>query len=66
MIEPHGGTLVNRVVEGEHSESVRAEVADGPFISLSKRQYQDAINIATGRFSPLTGFMTRNDFLKVV
>lgn len=66
MIEPHGGRLVDRVVTDAYAEQLRADVEDGPVIDLSTSQYQDAVNIATGRFSPLTGFLTRNDFLKVV
>lgn len=66
MIEPHGGRLVDRVASDEHVAQLREEVSDGPVIQLTNAQFQDVINITTGRFSPLTGFMSRNDFLKVV
>lgn len=66
MIEPHGGELVDRVVSDAHTESLRRDVEDGPHIHLDSNRYQEVINIATGRFSPLTGFLARNDFLKVV
>lgn len=66
MIEPHGGRLIQRVIEDEHAEQIRSAVGDAPVIQLNESQYQDALNIATGRFSPLDGYLTQNDFLKVV
>lgn len=66
MIEPHGGLLVDRVVGEQHAEQLRADVRDGPAITLSKSSYQDFINVSNGRFSPLEGFMTQNDLLKTV
>lgn len=66
MIEPHGGSLIDRVVSGDREEQLRSELVDGAILSLTTSQYQDLINISTGRYSPITGFLTRNDFLKVV
>ncbi len=66
MIEPHGGDLVDRSVDPEAYTDWRESVADEPAIRLDDGQFQDAVSIATGRFSPLTGFMRRDDFLKVV
>lgn len=66
MLEPHGGTLVNRMVDEETHKSRYDDFSALPTIELNERQYQDAINISTGRYSPLKGFMARDDFLKVV
>lgn len=66
MIEPHGGKLVDRVVGDEHAEQLHSDVSDRPAIELDIAGYQDLINISNGRYSPLEGFMTQNDFLKVV
>jgi len=66
MIEPHGGRLIDRVVSEPHAEQLRGETASGPAIDLSVSQYQDLVNIATGRFSPIDGFLTQNDLLKIV
>jgi len=66
MIEPHGGRLVDRVATGDRSEHLQDRAGGQPRISLSPSQYQDARNIANGRYSPLTGFLSRNDFRKVV
>jgi sulfate adenylyltransferase len=65
MKEPHGGRLVDRIAEGDHAESLKDSI-DGPTIRLNTAVYQDAINVASGRYSPLTGFMAQNDFLKIV
>jgi sulfate adenylyltransferase len=65
VIEPHGGRLVDRVADETHAQQLRSQTEDAPEISLSVSQYQDLVNIATGRFSPIDGFLSRNDFLKV-
>lgn len=65
MIGPHGGNLVNRIATEEHAEQLEAEMSDQPTIQLTHSQFQDMINIITGRFSPLKGFMSQSDFLKV-
>jgi sulfate adenylyltransferase len=64
MREPHDGRLVDRMVEGEHAESIQDSL-DDTTIRLDAATFQDAVNIACGRYSPLTGFMTQSDFLKV-
>lgn len=66
MIEPHGGVLVDRILEGGHAAAIRETVENGPTIDLDWNQFQNTINIATGRFSPLDGFLGRNEFRKVV
>lgn len=65
MNDPHGGRLVNRILREDHAERVARKLPNFSEIHLSWDQVQDVINIATGRFSPLEGFMNRNDFLKV-
>jgi sulfate adenylyltransferase len=66
MIEPHGGTIVDRTVSGERAAEIERTADDGPAIRLDREQYQEVLNVACGRLSPLEGFMSRNDFLKVV
>jgi len=66
MIEPHGGELINRVTSSTRAEQLREELQEVTRIHLTPQQYKDVINIGTGRFSPLTGFLQRNDLLKVV
>jgi len=66
MIEPHGGTLIDRTVGDRQQELFRAEIDKKPRIHLNRGQYQDLLNISNGRYSPLKGFLGQNDFLKVV
>ncbi len=65
-IKPHGGVLVNRVVQGEERERVRSKVGQIERIYLSPRQVSDLDMIAVGAFSPLDGFMCRSDYLMVL
>jgi hypothetical protein len=63
---PHGGTLVNRrAPEDERDE--RAQRAQGLHqVALGSRTLSDLEMISTGVFSPLTGFMVREDYESVV
>ena len=66
MIEPHGGTMVDRVVApAERDEFVR-QAAGLPAVKLSPRQASDAEKVDVGAFSPLTGFIGRDDYLSVL
>ncbi len=66
MIEAHGGELVDRVVGDAFERQLRGAIEDRPTLDLTEAQYQDLCNIASGRFSPITGFLTQTDFLKTV
>jgi sulfate adenylyltransferase len=58
--EPHGGTLVDRTAD-------RPEDADElPRIRLTEDEYTDLELIGTGAYSPLRGFVTRDDFESVL
>jgi len=65
-IAPHGGTLVNRFVSQDKHSEVRAQAASLPQIVLNERQISDLELIAIGAVSPLTGFMGKADYDKVV
>ena len=62
LIQPHGGTLVNRIVDAEKAAKLKAAAADMPKITLSAKQACDLEMIAIGAFSPLTGFVKQADF----
>ena len=65
-IPAHGGTLVNRALRGEMREAVREKAASLRQIILSPMNISDLELIATGAFSPLTGFMGQADYASVV
>jgi sulfate adenylyltransferase len=58
---PHGGTLVNRL--GQADASAFAHL---PKLELSDRNLADLELIATGVYSPLTGFLGQADYRNVV
>jgi sulfate adenylyltransferase len=62
LIAPHGGTLVNRIVDENKAQSLKSEAANLPAVVLSAREQCDLEMIAIGAFSPLTGFMGQKDF----
>ena len=65
-IAPHGGTLVDRrVPEEERAERLR-KAEELPKVALGPRTLSDLEMISTGVFSPLTGFMGREDYESVV
>jgi len=66
MIAPHGGTLVNRIVEGQAREALLAKAGRLPKIELDGFALSDVEMIAIGGFSPLEGFMTNADYEGVV
>ncbi len=62
LIQPHGGTLVNRIVDADKAQQLKAAAASLPKITLSAKQACDLEMIAIGAFSPLTGFVKKADF----
>src|ERR1041385_2553199 len=65
-IQPHGGVLINRFLQGEALRSAIDRSPSLPTITLSTRQISDLELISTGAASPLTGFMGLADYQSVV
>ncbi len=63
--QPHGGTLINRTINGNAAEWQRQN-ADLPRITLNARQLSDLYLIGNGGLSPLAGFMGAADYKNVV
>jgi sulfate adenylyltransferase len=66
LIRPHGGKLVNRMLEEREREKWLEKAEQMPSVRLNARQLSDVELIAIGAFSPLTGFMGRKDYQNVV
>jgi sulfate adenylyltransferase len=62
LVAPHGGKLVNRVLDATARTKAEAEAAKLTAITLSARERFDLEMIAIGAFSPLTGFQGSKDF----
>lgn len=65
LIQPHGGKLVNRVVDAGRAAELTKEAATLPRINLTAKQSCDLELIANGGYSPLEGFMGSDDFRSV-
>jgi sulfate adenylyltransferase len=65
LIAPHGGTLVNRVVDAGRAAELNAEAGSLRRVDLSPKQSCDLEMIGVGAFSPLNGFMGTADFESV-
>lgn len=66
MIPPHGGKLINRVLEPERKKEVLKKIDSLPSITLDPDLISDVENIATGVYSPLEGFLNQADFESVL
>ncbi len=65
-IEPHGGRLINRMIEGDEREGLEKRAVEMKAITLSYREVSDLEMIAIGAFSPLEGFMCRDEYHSVI
>jgi sulfate adenylyltransferase len=66
LVEPHGGVLVDRLVESSDAASFGARARSLPRIVLDAWELADLELIATGAFSPLTGFLGAADYRGVL
>jgi sulfate adenylyltransferase len=67
MIAPHGGKLIHRTADSPQIESELREESKGlRALAITGRELNDLALIANGACSPLTGFMTREDYQPVV
>jgi len=62
LIEPHGAVLVDRVVAGDEAKEIRDRAPTLTRIHLTAKQSCDLEMLGVGAFSPLPGFMGRDDF----
>ena len=65
-IPPHGGVLVQRVLEGEERRAALSQASRLSSLTLDLRGVADLGLLATGAYSPLAGFMNRADYVRVL
>ena len=66
LVRPHGGELVDRLVRGDARQRLGEHAAALPRVRLDERAASDLELIGNGAYSPLKGFMTSRDYLRVV
>jgi sulfate adenylyltransferase len=66
MIAPHGGKLVNRVLDAEAREEALARASELPALVVPDDIAGDARNLARGVFSPLEGFVGKQQFESII
>lgn len=66
LVEPHGGKLVDRRLDGEDREQALEEVQNLKRLFPGVDILMDAEKIAIGAFSPLEGFMTHRELKEVL
>lgn len=66
LIAPHGGKLINRMVEGDARTGIIERAQRAPKVTLSQVSLSDVELITHGIVSPLTGFMNSADYKSVV
>ena len=64
--EPHGGSLINLMVDEDRAAMLKDIALNLPDIILNDRQLCDLELLTNGAFSPLDGFMTRADYESVL
>ncbi len=62
LIPPHGGELVNLIVQPDAAQELKNRSREWPSWDLNPRQLCDLELLLGGGFSPLRGFMTRADY----
>jgi sulfate adenylyltransferase len=64
-VPPHGGLLVNLLVEPQRARELSSQAVAWPSWQLTTRQLCDLELLSCGGFSPLTGFLGRDDYRSV-
>ncbi|MBD3214537.1 MAG: sulfate adenylyltransferase [Candidatus Lokiarchaeota archaeon] len=66
MIQPHGGTLVNKALPKLERERILDQSDEFVHIKINNPKWKEVKNISYGIFSPLEGFMNENDLINVL
>lgn len=61
-IPPHGGKLLPLLLKGKDLHTELGKATHMPQIKMDSREVSDLIMLGIGAFSPLKGFMTREDY----
>lgn len=62
LIEPHGGELKELLLPEEEAEALKVKAREFPSWDLTERQMWDIEMLLNGGFSPLEGFIGKDDY----
>ena len=62
LIEPYGGTLCDLMVHSKQRINLQKISLNLPSLTLNDRHLCDVEMLLNGSFSPLTGFLSKNDY----
>ena len=65
LITPHGGTLIDLIVDETRAAELREDSRSYKSWDLTPRQMNDIELLMSGAFSPLTGFLAKSDYESV-
>jgi sulfate adenylyltransferase len=66
MILPHGGQLINQELSQPEKQKILNKADQFKGLNLDKEQIKDVLNIARGVYSPLKGFLKKQELQSVV
>ncbi|KKK55534.1 hypothetical protein LCGC14_3073570, partial [marine sediment metagenome] len=66
MIEPHGGSLINKELPNMEKKRISEQIDEFEKIQVNPQTVKVIKNIAYGVFSPLEGFMNENNYKYVL
>ena len=66
MLNPHGGKLINKIATGEERSGLLEKAKTLKKVIIPNRYVCDCEMIANGGFSPLSGFMSKEDAEEVI
>jgi len=66
MHKPHGGKLINRVLNERERNKLSEKLDKLHCLKLTEELTQDVFNITTGVYSPLEGFVGQEDYINIL
>ncbi len=66
MIAPHGGKLIDKILKGSDKKKILRNIKKYKAVELDEEQIKEVKNIARGVYSPISGFLKKEDFESVV
>jgi sulfate adenylyltransferase len=66
QIKPHGGKLISRTLTDQKGKKIMEHASEYQSVPISMDLMKDVENIASGLFSPLEGFNSREDYESIL